>query len=110
MHIEASPAPGTVTQITSIATGVTINALAGAITTVSQTVGAGAEAAFTVTNDKVRAGDAVLVWVKTHTSAGKFMPAVTAVADGSFEITISNVDAAAGNNTLVIGFLVVKTG
>mgnify|MGYP001568503230 CR=1 FL=1 len=97
-----------VTQATSITTGVTCNAYSGVITTVSQTVAGGAEASFTVTNDKVAATDTVLVSIKTHTSAGLFFAAVTAVAAGSFRISIANLDAAAGNNVLVINFVVLK--
>ena len=71
---------GTVTQATSITTGVTLNKLAGAITTVSQTVAAGAEADFVVSNSKVDATDLVGVCIKTHTSGGTFLASVAAVA------------------------------
>ena len=98
-----------VTQITSISTGVTCNAYAGVITTVSQTVAAGAEAEFTVTNSKVSATDVVAVSIKTHTSAGAFDVSVSAVANGSFKLRLTNLDgAAAGNNVLVINFVVLK--
>ena len=97
-----------VTQATSITTGVTCNAYTGVITTVSQTVAGGAEASFTVTNSKVAATDTVVVSIKTHTSAGLFFPAVTAVAAGSFQISLANLDAAAGNNVLVLNFAVIK--
>lgn len=97
-----------VTQGTSITTGVTCNAYTGVITTVSQTVAGGAEASFTVTNDKVAATDTVVVAIKTHTSAGLFFAAVTAVAAGSFRVSLANLDAAAGNNVLVLNFAVLK--
>lgn len=98
-----------VTQATSITTGVTCNAYSGVITTVSQTVAAGAEASFTVTNNKIAATDVVSVCVKTHTSAGLFVPAVTAVAAGSFQISLTNLHAsAAGDNVLVLNFIVHK--
>jgi hypothetical protein len=97
-----------VTQLTSITTGVTCNAYSGVITTVSQTVAGGTEASFTVTCDKVAATDVVHVAIKTHTSAGLFFAAVTQVAAGSFRISLANLDAAAGNNVLVINFVVQK--
>lgn len=99
-----------VTQATSISTGVTCSAYAGVITTVSQTVAAGAEAQFTVTNTKVAATDVVVACIKTHTSAGTFIAAVTAVAAGSFQITLTNLHAsAAGDNVLIINFRVLKS-
>lgn len=98
-----------VTQITSITTGVTCSALSGAITTVSQTVAAGANAEFTVTNTKVAATDIVIACIKTHTSGGSFFVNVTAVATGSFKLRLTNIHAsAAGDNVLVINFLVLK--
>lgn len=98
-----------VTQLTSITTGVTANALTGVITTVSQTVAAGAEAEFTVTNSKVAATDVVVACIKTHTSAGEFLVGTSAVANGSFKLRLTNLHAAnAGNNVLVINFIVLK--
>jgi len=98
-----------VTQASSITTGVTCNAYSGVITTVSQTVAAGAEAEFTVTNANVAATDVVVACIKTHTSAGSFIVDVTAVAAGSFKLHLTNLHAsAAGNNVLVINFIVLK--
>lgn len=98
-----------VTQATSISTAVTCNSLSGVITTVSQTIAAGAEGEFTVNNSEVAATDVVVVAIKTHTSAGDFIAAVSAVADGSFKIRLTNLNAStAGNNVLVINFAVIK--
>ena len=98
-----------VTQTSSITTGVTCSAYSGVITTVSQTVAAGAEAEFTVTNTLVEATDVVVACIKTHTSAGSFIVATSAVADGSFKLHLTNVHAStAGNNVLVINFIVLK--
>lgn len=98
-----------VTQTSSITTGVTCSAYSGVITTVSQTVAAGAEAEFTVTNTLVAATDVVVACIKTHTSAGSFIVATSAVADGSFKLHLTNLHASnAGNNVLVINFIVLK--
>jgi hypothetical protein len=98
-----------VTQASSITTGVTCSAYSGVITTVSQTVAAGAEAEFTVTNANVAATDVVVACIKTHTSAGDFIVGVSAVADGSFKLRLTNLHAStAGNNVLVINFIVLK--
>ena len=98
-----------VTQLTNITTGVTCNAYSGVITTVSQTVAAGAEAEFTVTNNKVAATDIVVACIKTHTSAGSYVANVSTVANGSFKIQLTNLHGSnAGNNVLVISFIVLK--
>lgn len=98
-----------VTQATSISTAVTCNSLSGVITTVSQTIAAGAEGEFTVNNSLVDATDVVVVSIKTHTSAGAFVAAVSATAAGSFQIRLTNLHAStAGNNVLVLNFAVIK--
>lgn len=98
-----------VTQATNITTGVTCNALSGVITTVSQTIAAGAEADFVVSNDEVAATDVVVACIKTHASAGTFLVGVAALAAGQFTLRLTNVHAsAAGDDTLVINFLVLK--
>ena len=101
---------GAVTQLTSITTGVTINQRRGVITTVSQTIAAGAEATFTVTNSTVHLEDFIVVHLRSTSSAGgPFLAYCSAVADGSFDITITNPHAAtAGNNTLLINFAVLS--
>jgi len=98
-----------VTQLTNINTGVTCNAYSGVITTVSQTVAAGAEADFVVTNNKVAATDVIVACIKTHTSAGSFIVAPVAVAAGQFTLRLTNLHAsAAGDNVLAINFVVIK--
>lgn len=98
-----------VTQGTSTTTGVTCSAYSGVITTFAQSSAAQAVESFTVTNTKVAATDTVLVSIKTHTSAGLYIPAVTAVAAGSFQISLFNAHAATGGNgVLIINFVVLK--
>lgn len=101
-------AGGTVTQITSASTGVTLNKATGQITTVALTTAAGAEERFTVTNSAVAATDVV---VCTTTYAGAGTPAVVCgkVAAGSFDVVITNLHAANALDALmVINFAVIK--
>lgn len=100
---------GSVTQATSITTGVTLNSRAGQITTVSTTLAAAAEATFTVTNSTVSAEDAVTVCIGSTSSAGTPIAVVSAVADGSFNVRLSNLHASAAlDNTLTLNFVVHK--
>lgn len=99
---------GTVTQATGITTGVTLNTTTGQITTVTApSIAAGAEATFTVTNSTVAATSIVLVSVATQFSDGLVNAFVSAVGAGSFNITLTNVDAAAVSaGAAVINFAV----
>lgn len=77
---------GTVTQVTSRTTGVTINKPSGAITLVSA-AGATAWTSFTVTNSVVQINDTIRVCQRSGTN--KYQTHVTAVGNGSFEITFN---------------------
>jgi hypothetical protein len=95
---------GTVTQVTSRTTGVTLNKTNGAITLVS---GAGLATfqSFTVTNSTVAATDVVHVTQKSGTDLYQIF--VTATAAGSFRITF----ATTGGITVeqpVFNFAVIK--
>jgi hypothetical protein len=100
--------PAAVTQITTAATGVTVNALGGTITTVALTTAAAAEEEFTVTNSSVAATD-VISLSTTYAGAGTPILSVKGVAAGSFKVVVSNVHASAALNALmVINFAVTK--
>jgi len=97
---------GTVTQATSITTGVTINKAAGTITTVSSTVAHDARAAFTVTNSYAKSDSVIVVSAKT---AGTGIPVatVTTKSNGSFVITLINAaTTVAFNDTIAIDFII----
>lgn len=100
---------GTVTQETSITTGVTLSKTNGQITTVVSTLGAGLEARFTVTNALVDATD-VIVLGTTYNGAGTPALSVLNTAAGAFDIVITNLHASAAlDAVVVINFAVIKT-
>lgn len=107
----ATGAGSSVTQATSRATGVTINALSGTITTNNASLAAEASAVFTVTNDKVEIGDVVVVAQQSGKVALNTQVEVTAVAAGSFNITVINNNVAAGTaetGAIILNFVVIK--
>lgn len=100
---------GTVTQATSRTTGVTLSKATGAITTNTTSLAAGASATFTVTNTVVTALDVVTVAIKSGQTNKETSAAVTAVAAGSFDITIHNQHAStAETGAIVINFAIIK--
>lgn len=103
-------AGGAVTQITSRATGVTLNSLCGQITTDSTSLAAGAEAAFVVTNSRVKATDVVVACAASGQTSTTSVVHVTAVADGSFTLQLTNLaGATADTGAMVINFAVIKS-
>lgn len=100
---------GTVTQITSATTGVTLNTNCGQITTVTQNIAAAGEVTFTVTNSTVAATSVVVANIASGSTGGTSIVSVNAVAAGSFDLTITNLHASvAETGTLVINFAVIK--
>lgn len=99
-----------VTQITSITTGVTINATSGIITTVDPTLAAADEAEFAVTNSYVAVGDVVVVCVGSGPTDNEHVMAfVSEVNAGSFKIVLSNLATAnQADGAMTINFAVIK--
>tara|TARA_R110000868_G_scaffold65186_1_gene195353 strand:+ start:203 stop:808 length:606 start_codon:yes stop_codon:yes gene_type:complete len=100
----AAGAGGTVVQITSRTTGVTLNKTTGSITLVSA-AGSATAATFTVTNSTVAASDVIILNQKSGTDLYDLM--VTAVAIGSFNITFRTTGGAT-TETPVFNFAVIK--
>ena len=101
----------TVTQATSRSTGVTINAMCGTITTHNASLAAEASAVFTVTNSFVEIGDVVVISQRSGAVALNTQVEVTAVAAGSFNVTVINNNVAAGTaetGAIILNFAVIK--
>jgi hypothetical protein len=98
-----------VTQATDRSTGVTCNGLSGAITTTATSLAAGAEAEFTVTNSFVSVGDVVQVSLRSGTTALTSVVDVSATANGSFKLILSNLNAStADTGASIINFVIIK--
>jgi hypothetical protein len=100
-------AGGTVTQLTSRTTGVTLNKLTGNITLFTTTLAANTAQTFTLTNSFIEASDMVLV-TQIGGSMGRYLCAATPSA-GSASITIRNNSATAiVSEAPVLKFMVIK--
>lgn len=95
---------GTVTQVTSRTTGVTLSKNNGAITMFSA-AGSTTAATFTVTNTRVAATDTIILNQKSGTNLYVFL--VTAVAAGSFNVTFYTTGGTA-TDAPVINFALIK--
>ena len=99
-----------VTQLTSKATGVTINTLCGRITTHNAALAAAAEVSFVVTNSQVAATDVPQVCIQSGGTVGAYAsPVVSAVANGSFTVSLGNVSTGSLSQAVVLNFIVVKS-
>jgi len=97
-----------VTQITSATTAVTSNAVAGQLTTVSETVAAGANVAFTLNNSFLTSTSQLYTQLVSYSGTGVPQIGVSGFGAGVCTITIFNYGAAAAlSAALVFNFLVV---
>lgn len=98
---------GTVTQASSITTGVTLSNLNGVITTVSSTLAADTSANFTVTNTKVTAASNIQVSATYAGTQGTVAVNVVSVSSGSFVLKVLNLSSTQALNAAIkINFLV----
>ena len=100
---------GTITQITSITTAVTLNTKRGAITTFDPALAAAGEQEFTVNNTTVQPQSVVCVSVGSGPSDGEHVMAfVSSVSAGAFTIVLSNLAAAnQADGAMEINFVVI---
>ena len=105
----ATGAGGAVTQLTSKATAVTLNAICGQITMHNASLTHQTPVAFTLTNSAIAADDVVVVSVKSGGTAGAYLVNAGAVAAGSCSITLFNCQTAGSlSEAVVLSFAVIK--
>ena len=97
---------GTVTQLTNITTGVTLNTHCGVITTVSSTLGSLLEATFTVTNSVVKPDSVILVSTQ-YVGTGHGDAGVGTIGTGTFTITVANPSLVSLNSVLKIHYMII---
>jgi hypothetical protein len=104
----AAGAGGSVTQLTSKSTAVTLNKPAGQITMNGAALAAGAEVWFVVNNSAVAAGDVPVVAIQSVGTAGSYQVGVGAVAAGQFTVVLTNLSGGSLSQALVLNFVVIK--
>lgn len=101
---------GSVTQLTSKSTGVTLNGATGQVTMNAAALAATTTVTFTLTNSSVAAKDIVLPQIVSgNAGAGTYQVWTEAVSAGSVKFNVRNMSAGSLSEALVIGFAVVKS-
>jgi hypothetical protein len=105
----ATGAGGTVTQVTSKTTAVTLNKVCGQFTTTADPIAAGATAIFQVNNSNVASTDTILLNLQSgQATMGTYSYRIEKVAAGSFTVTIENRSGGSLSEALVFNFTVFK--
>ena len=103
----ATGAQGTVTQLTSKSTGVTLNKSVGQITMNNASLAGGATALFTLTNSVLSSKDVVIVNVGSGGTSGAYWPYVANVAAGTAVIGVYNNTVGALAEAIVINYAII---
>lgn len=105
----ATGAGGTVTQLTSKSTAVTLNKTCGAITMHNAQLNRSTAVSFTLNNTSISSGDAVIVNIKSGATADAYTVNVTAVATNSCRIQLRNFLSGTDlSEAVVLTFAVIK--
>ena len=102
----STDAQGTVTQLTSKATGVTLNKSSGQITMNNAALGATTNVTFTLTNSLIGVKDVLVLNVYGGTS-GSYNVWISGLAEGSATITVRNITAGSLSEAIVINFAII---
>jgi len=103
----AAAASGTVTQLTSKSTGVTLNKSAGQITMNNAELANVTNVTFTLTNNTISAKDVVTLSVASGATAGAYNCWISSKGTGTCTITLRNLSGGALSEAVVINFAVI---
>ena len=103
----ATGSGGTVTQITSKATGVTLSKSTGQITLDGAALTASTTVSFTLTNTVIEAGDILIMNHISGGTAGSYLLNAQSAA-GSASINVRNISLGSLSEAIVIAFAVIK--
>lgn len=103
----AAAAQGTVTQLTSKSTAVTLNKSMGRITMNNEALANGVNALFTLNNSLISANDVVVVSVSGGGTAGAYWPFVSSQTAGSAVIGLYNNSGGSLSQAVIINFAII---
>lgn len=86
----------------------TANGVTGQLTSLADLLAKGSAGTFTVNNTYVSSKDVVIVNIASGASANSYDISVTAVSNGSFQVTVTNNGSGGLSEALVINFAVIK--
>jgi hypothetical protein len=101
-------AQGTVTQLTSKATAVTLNKPAGVITMNNASLNTATNATFTLNNSLISANDTVILTISGgQATPGSYNVFANALSAGSVSITLRNISGGPLSEAVVINYAII---
>jgi hypothetical protein len=104
----AASAQGTVTQLTSKSTAVTLDKSAGRITMNNASLATATNATFTLNNALISANDTVILTISGgQATAGSYNVFANSLATGSVSITLRNISGGTLSEAVVINYCII---
>ena len=101
-------AQGTVTQLTSKSTAVTLNKSAGRITMDAASLATATNATFTLNNSLISANDTVILTISGgQATPGSYNVFANALAAGTVSITLRNISGGSLSEAVVINYAII---
>ena len=100
-------AQGTVTQLTSKSTAVTLNKSAGRIIVNNEALASTSNASFTLNNSLITPNDLLILNVSANATAGAYCPYVSSLTNGSAVITYRNFNATSLSEAFTLNFAIL---
>jgi hypothetical protein len=101
-------AQGTVTQLTSKSTAVTLNTSAGQITMNNASLATATNATFTLNNSKISANDTVILTISGgQATPGSYNVFANALGSGTVSISLRNISGGSLSEAVVINFALI---
>jgi hypothetical protein len=106
----APAAQGTVTQLSSKSTAVTLNKSSGQITMNNADLATVTTVSFTLTNSTISAKDTMVVCISSGATTGAYLVYVSNLTAGSATISLRNFTAGTLGEAVVVNFAIIHAG
>jgi len=103
----SAAAQGTVTQLTSKSTAVTLNKSSGRITLNNEALAGNTAVSFTLNNTSISANDTIIVCVSGGATAAAYTTYISSLATGSAVVTLRNLTGGSLGEAVIINFAII---
>jgi hypothetical protein len=103
----AAAAQGTVTQLTSKSTAVTLNKSMGRITMHNEALAGNTAASFTMNNRTISGNDTIIVNISGGATTGAYTTYVTSMTAGSAILTLRNLTGTSYSEAVILNFSII---
>lgn len=103
----SAAAQGTVTQLTSKSTAVTLNKSSGRITLNNEALAGNTAVSFTLNNTSISSNDTIIVCISGGATAAAYTTYISSLAAGSAVITLRNLTGGSLGEAVIINYAII---